>query len=214
MPMLSLILMVLGQGPGPNGLALTPPMGWMSWEIFRCETDCVKHPDSCINDKLYTEMASRIASDGYLSAGYDQVSIDDCWEAPRKKGDALHGSTVRFPNGMKAVGDFLKKQGVRFGIYSDEGTQTCGGFPGSEGYEKLDADTFASWGVDYLKLDGCYNNKTGFVKGYPAMGSALQSSGRNITYSCSWPAYLGGDETAKPWDAMIAAGCNSWRKYG
>ena len=62
------------------------------------------------------------------------------------------GSTVRFPNGMKAVGDFLKKQGVRFGIYSDEGTQTCGGFPGSEGYEKLDADTFASWGVDYLKL--------------------------------------------------------------
>ena len=132
-------------------------------------------------------MASRIASDGYLSAGYDQVSIDDCWEAPRKKGDALHGkyrfqllffgipipftfkrvlmcaiymtpcarhkgSTVRFPNGMKAVGDFLKKQGVRFGIYSDEGTQTCGGFPGSEGYEKLDADTFASWGVDYLKL--------------------------------------------------------------
>ena len=53
---------------------------------------------------------------------------------------------------MKAVGDFLKKQGVRFGIYSDEGTQTCGGFPGSEGYEKLDADTFASWGVDYLKL--------------------------------------------------------------
>jgi alpha-N-acetylgalactosaminidase len=62
----------------------------------------------------------------------------------------------------------------------------------------------------YLKLDGCYNNKTGFVTGYPAMGAGLQASGRDIVYSCSWPAYLGGNESAKPWAAMIAAGCNSW----
>ncbi len=125
--------------------------------------------------------------------------------------------------------------------YSDEGTQTCGGFPGSKGFEKVDANTFASWGVDYLKLDGCYNNESGFATGYPAMGAALQGSGRNITYSCSWPvssassarttrrngrqyhamflcmcnrqAYLGGNESEKPWAAMIAAGCNSWRNW-
>ena len=71
-----LIPMAIGRGPGPNGLALTPPMGWMSWEIFRCETDCSKHPNSCINDELYLAMADRIAADGYLSAGYNQVSID------------------------------------------------------------------------------------------------------------------------------------------
>lgn len=203
-------------GPGPNGLALVPPMGWMSWEIFRCETDCAKFPTKCISADLYTETADAMAGDGYLAAGYSTVSIDDCWEAddgPRKKGAPLTGDPKRFPDGMKAVGDHLHGKGVRFGIYSDEGSQTCGGFPGSEGYEKMDADTFASWGVDYLKLDGCYNTRTGFVTGYPAMGTALQSSGRNIVYSCSWPAYLGGNETAKPWAAMIAAGCNSWRNW-
>ena len=71
--------------------------------------------------------------------------------------------------------------------YSDEGTQTCGGFAGSKGHEKQDAETFASWGVDYLKLDGCYNDQPGFVAGYPKMGAALQGTDRNITYSCSWP---------------------------
>lgn len=75
--LLSMVLpMAIGRGPGPNGLALTPPMGWMSWEIFRCETDCTKHPNSCIDAQLYLAMADRIAADGYLSAGYNQVSID------------------------------------------------------------------------------------------------------------------------------------------
>jgi hypothetical protein len=107
----------------------------------------------------------------------------------------------------------MHKRGVRFGIYSDEGTKTCGGFPGSEGYEQVDADTFAAWGVDYLKLDGCYNDKAGYIKGYPAMGSALEQSGRNITYSCSWPAYLGDDENTKPFGEMVEAGCNLWRNW-
>lgn len=89
--------------------------------------------------------------------------------------------------------------------YSDEGTQTCGGFPGSKGFEKVDADTFASWGVDYLKLDGCYNNRTGFVTGYPAMGVALQGSGRNITYSCSWPVSEVPGVDATRW---MAASCS------
>ena len=194
-------------------------MGWMSWEIFRCQTNCATHPDSCINAQLYSQMVDKVAADGYLQAGYKTVSIDDCWEAPLQRGPKgdptkpLSGDPKRFPLGMKHLGDYMHSKGVSFGIYSDEGTQTCGGFPGSEGYERLDADTFASWGVDYLKLDGCYNNKSGFVKGYPAMGAALQSSGRDIVYSCSWPAYLGGNESAKPWAAMIASGCNSWRNW-
>jgi hypothetical protein len=98
-------------------------------------------------------MADAAASDGYLAAGYSSVSIDDCWEdlAGRKNG-ALVPDPKRFPSGMKALGDYMHSKKVQFGIYSDEGTRTCGGFPGSEGFETIDAKTFASWGVDYLKV--------------------------------------------------------------
>jgi hypothetical protein len=191
-------------------------MGWMSWERFRCEVDCVKNPNACINENLYMAMTDHIASDGYLEAGYNQVSIDDCWEQKVPMRDAqgkLAPNSTRFPSGMKALGDYMHKKGVNFGIYSDEGTKTCGGYPGSKGYEEIDAKTFAEWGVDYLKLDGCNNDKASYFTGYPAMGTALQASGRNISYSCSWPAYIGSDESVKPWDAMIAAGCNSWRNW-
>jgi len=203
-------------GPGPNGLARTPPMGWMSWERFRCVIDCVRYPDDCIGEKLYMTMTDHIANDGYLAAGYNHVSIDDCWENHdgRDSHGRLYADEHRFPSGFKALGDYMHKKGVKFGIYSDCGTKTCGGFPGSLHHEKVDAQTFAEWGVDYLKYDGCYNNQQGYYSGYPDMGTALQASGRNITYSCSWPAYLGSDEGSKPWDAMIAAGCNLWRNWG
>jgi hypothetical protein len=102
---------------------------------------------------------------------------------------------------------------VSFGLYNDEGTKTCGGYPGSKGYEKIDAETFKDWGVDYLKLDGCYNDEEGYATGYPAFGSDLLSSGRDIVYSCSWPAYLGDNETSKPFQAMIDGGCNLWRNW-
>jgi len=125
----------------------------------------------------------------------------------------LYPDPSRFPSGFKALGDYMHSKGVHFGIYSDEGTKTCGGYPGSKGYEEIDAQTFADWGVDYLKLDGCNNDKEGYAVGYPAMGAALQKTGRNITYSCSWPAYLGTNETAKPWADMIQAGCNLWRNW-
>lgn len=162
------------------------------------------------------DMTERIAADGYLAAGYQTVSIDDCWESMNPERDSsskLAGNSTRFPSGMKALGDFMHAHGVNFGIYSDMGTKTCGGYPGSEGYEEIDAQTFADWGVDYLKLDGCYNDVAGFATGYPKMGSALRATGRDIVYSCSWPAYLGNNETTKPFDDMIAAGCNSWRNW-
>lgn len=203
-------------GPGPNGLAKTPPMGWMSWERFRCATNCNKDPDHCINEKLYMTMADHLAKDGYLAAGYKTVSIDDCWEQkkpPRDQDGKLVPNATRFPSGFKALGDYMHKLNVSFGIYSDEGSLTCGGYPGSRGHEEIDAKTFAEWGVDYLKLDGCHNSHDGFAVGYPAMGAALQKSGRDIVYSCSWPAYLGHNESTKPYDLMIAAGCNLWRNY-
>lgn len=203
-------------GPGPNGLARTPPMGWMSWQVFRCETDCADHPEHCVNEELYRQMASAIASDGYLEVGYATVSIDDCWErlaGRNATSGALLPDPQRFPSGMAALGDFMHEKGVKFGIYSDVGTRTCAGFPASAGHYEQDARTFASWGVDYLKLDGCYSNTTQFASGYPSMGAALQDTHRNITYSCSWPAYLGGNETAKPFAAMVAAGCNTWRNW-
>jgi len=159
-------------------------------------------------------MAQRLVSDGYLAVGYNQISIDDCWESKTRDAQGrLVPDSTRFPSGFKALGDFMHSLKVKFGIYSDMGTKTCGGYPGSEGYEQVDAQTFAEWGVDYLKLDGCYNNQGGYNTGYPLMGSVLQASGRNITYSCSWPAYLGNNETAKPFDAFIAAGCNLWRNW-
>ena len=214
-------------------------MGWMSWEIFRCETDCAAHPDACINERLYKEMADALQTDGYVAAGYKTISIDDCWESGtpgvlRRPGEPLQMNASRFPSGPKALADYIHARGARFGIYSDEGTETCQGYYGSEGYEALDARTFASWGVglrcpdaayvdgvsgafltqvDYLKLDGCNNDAQGFATGYPAMGRALQKSGRDVVYSCSWPAYIGDDEFLKPYDAMAAAGCHLWRNW-
>lgn len=194
----------------------TPPMGWMSWEIFRCQIDCQKYPDSCVNEQLYRQMADRLAGDGYLAAGYKTVSIDDCWEnlnPPRDANNRLQPDPTRFPSGMKALADYMHSKGVEFGIYSDMGTKTCGGYPGSKGYEEIDAQTFAGWGVDYLKLDGCYNDQAGYEIGYPKMGAALNATGRPFGYSCSWPAYLGDDESTKPFDKFIAAGCNLWRNW-
>jgi len=108
----------------------------------------------------------------------------------------------------------MHAKGVKFGTYSDEGTQTCMGYPGTKGYEDVDAQTFAEWGVDYLKLDGCHNDMQSYATGYPAVGTALQATGRDIVYSCSWAAYLGGDETGKPFSDMVDAGCNLWRNWG
>ena len=201
-------------GRAGGSLAPTPPLGWMSWERFRCETDCAAVPDGCIDENLYRNMSEQLVEGGYVAAGYDMINIDDCWMADSRAADGtLPPNATRFPSGMKAMGDFMHARGIKFGIYTDEGTKTCGGYPGSQGFEAVDAATFASWGVDFLKLDGCYNDEPGYESGYPAMGAALAASGRNVTYSCSWPAYLGDNETAKPFNSFAAAGCDTWRNW-
>jgi len=209
-----LVLLWLGLATSAPGLAKTPPMGWMSWEVFRCETDCATYPDSCINEQLYKTMADRLVSDGYLAAGYNGIHIDDCWEQknPPRTNGKLVADPTRFPSGLAALASYMHNQSVQFAAYTAESTTTCGGYPASEGYESTDANTFASWGVDYLKVDGC-GSVAYYPTGYPLMGNALIASGRDIVYSCSWPAYLGSNESVKPFQTMIDIGCNLWRNW-
>jgi hypothetical protein len=208
--------LLLSHAEARNSLARTPPMGWMSWEVFRCEVDCVSHPSTCISEKLYKDQTDSLVSGGFLAAGYDTLHLDDCWENvnPPRTGGELTGNTTRFPSGMAALGTYIHSKNARYGLYTAENSLTCGGYPASAGYETQDALTFAKWGVDYLKVDGCASDTKYYEQGYAAMGEALQSSGRDIVYSCSWPAYIhGGNESLQPFGTFIMDGCNLWRNW-
>ncbi len=198
----------------PNNLSRTPPMGFMSWMTFRCGTDCVANPTTCISEALYREQADALVSGGFLAAGYDTIHLDDCIVAKQRNSTTqrLEADPIRFPSGFAALGSYLHDRGVKFGVYTAISSTTCGGYPGSKGFEQLDADTFSEAGADYIKADGC-GDPAYYPLGYPALGAALQATGRDIVYSCSWPAYLGDDEAAKPFAAFIASGCNLWRNY-
>ncbi|XP_028968951.1 alpha-N-acetylgalactosaminidase [Galendromus occidentalis] len=195
-----------------NGLAKTPPMGWLSWERFLCEVDCKKYPDSCISEKLYTQMADVMTEEGYRDAGYEYVNIDDCWMSSQRDFDGtLQANYSRFPHGIKWLADYMHARGLKMGIYQDCGTKTCGGYPGSEGFFKKDANTYAAWGVDMLKLDGCYADPNKMDEIYPQMTQALHDSGRSMVYSCSWPAYQ--FDKRKPDYNSISKHCNLWRNF-
>ncbi|XP_054289419.1 alpha-N-acetylgalactosaminidase-like [Macrosteles quadrilineatus] len=196
-----------------NGLALTPPMGFMSWQRYRCITDCKLYPNECISEKLFRNVTDLMVSEGYADAGYKYVIIDDCWLAnTRDKDGKLQPDPLRFPSGIKALADYVHSRGLLFGIYEDIGTNTCAGYPGSADHFELDAQTFADWGVDYVKLDGCYTKNMVLEKVYPEFGQALKKTGRPMVYSCSWPAYKI-DNPDINWTA-IAEHCNLWRLYG
>lgn len=200
-----------------NNLSMTPPMGWMSWEIFRCNTDCKNEPNNCISEVLYKQQADAMVEQGFNKFGYNSIHMDDCWERkvpPRDPATGrLVGDPVRFPSGMKALGDYYKQKGIKYALYTAESPTTCGGYPASANHEELDAKTFADWGVDYMKVDGC--GPAGYYNhGYQAMGAALENSGRAIEYSCSWPAYInGGNESRQPFATFIEYGCNGWRNW-
>lgn len=192
-----------------NGLALTPPMGWLSWERFRCNTDCDNDPNNCISEKLFMEMADQMVAGGFRDVGYEFINIDDCWLAKeRDEKGRLQADPKRFPNGIKKLAQYIHSKGLKLGIYEDFGKKTCGGFPGSEFYMSIDAQTFADWEVDFLKLDGCFADPKDMPFGYPIMGFFLNLTGRPLLYSCSWPAYV-----AKPDYKAIAESCNIWRNY-
>ena len=199
-----------------NKLSRTPPMGWMSWEVFRCNIECDADPENCISEHMYKSQADAMVEGGFRDAGYASIHMDDCWEQKDPPRDPttnkLRAEPTRFPSGMKALGDYYHSKNISFAAYTAESPTTCGGYPASANHEALDAKTFAEWGVDYMKVDGC--GPAGYyAEGYKAMGAGLQASGRDIVYSCSWPAYTGKNESTKPFQTYIDDGCNLWRNY-
>uniref|UniRef100_A0ABI7Y8C2 Alpha-galactosidase n=1 Tax=Felis catus TaxID=9685 RepID=A0ABI7Y8C2_FELCA len=158
---LRFLALVLWSFPGAraldNGLAMTPTMGWLHWERFMCNVDCQEEPDSCISEKLFMQMAELMDSDGWKDVGYEYLCIDDCWMAPKRDSKGrLQADPKRFPGGIQGLANYVHSKGLKLGIYADVGNKTCAGFPGSFGYYDIDAQTFADWGVDLLKFDGCH----------------------------------------------------------
>ncbi|SFI84067.1 alpha-galactosidase [Kaistella treverensis] len=180
----------------PN-LALTPPMGWNSWNKFACNVD----------ENLIKEIADAMVSTGMRDAGYTYINIDDCWHGDRDANGFIHPDPKRFPSGMKALADYIHSKGLKIGIYSDAGALTCGGRPGSRGFENQDAKTYADWGIDYLKYDWCSSESLSAEGAYKTMAAALKRAGRPIVLSiCEW-----GDN--KPWDWGKNIG-HLWRTTG
>ncbi|XP_039295186.1 alpha-N-acetylgalactosaminidase [Nilaparvata lugens] len=196
-----------------NGLARTPPMGWLAWERFRCNTDCKNDPDNCISDRLFRTMTDLVISEGYADVGYEYINIDDCWlDKERSYSGHLQPDAERFPYGIRDLSDYVHSKGLKFGIYEDYGNYTCAGYPGSLGYLENDAQLFASWNVDYVKLDGCYSHPKDMDVGYPEFGYHLNRTGKAMVYSCSWPVYQIYAGT-QPNFTKIIENCNLWRNF-
>ncbi len=131
-----------------NGVALTPPMGWSSWNLFRQK----------INEELIKEIADAMEKSGLTEAGYVYVNIDDCWQSStRDKDGKLQCDKITFPGGIRSLADYVNSKGIKLGIYSSNGTHTCEDYPASLLNERVDADTFAEWGIEYFKYDFCHN---------------------------------------------------------
>ena len=156
----------------PNGLALTPPMGWNSWNKFACD----------VNEQTVRDTADAMVSSGMRDAGYQYVVIDDCWHGPRDANGFITADAKKFPSGIKALADYVHSRGLKFGIYSDAGRLTCGNRPGSQGHEYQDALTYARWGADFLKYDWCNTGDRNAQEAYALMADALRQSGRDIVF--------------------------------
>jgi len=179
---------------------LTPPMGWNSWNTFGTN----------ISDSLIRETAHIMKDKGYLDAGYNYIVIDDCWSLhDRDKDGRLVPDPEKFPKGMKDLSDELHALGFKFGMYSCAGVLTCGGYPASYDHEFLDAETFASWGVDYLKYDFCnFPSNANALNRYATMSMALKSTGRDILLAaCNWGHF-------EPWKWMKSIGVHMYRSTG
>lgn len=179
-------------------LALTPPMGWNTWNTFA----------SNINEALIHQTAEAMITSGMRNAGYVYIVLDDTWAAKHRDANGnLVADPKKFPSGMKALGDWLHARGFKFGIYSCAGRRTCADYPGSWGHEFQDARTFASWGVDYLKYDWCNTGTADAHDAYLRMSAALKATGRPIVFSlCEWGQH-------KPWEWGAEVG-NLWRTTG
>jgi alpha-galactosidase len=192
------------QAPAPpytgvaTTLVRTPPMGWNSWNKFGCN----------VSEDMIKSMTDAIVKSGMKDAGYQYVVIDDCWQVSRDKSGTIVPDPQRFPSGIKALADYVHAHGLKFGIYSDAGSKTCGGRPGGLGHEYQDAIQYAAWGVDYLKYDWCSTTTQDAKSAYANIRQALDAAGRPIVLSiCEWG-------TAKPWLWGKDVGGNLWRTTG
>ncbi|GGR95223.1 alpha-galactosidase [Streptomyces humidus] len=181
-----------------NGLALTPQMGFNDWNAYGCN----------VSESLIKSTAQAMHTNGMQAAGYSYVNIDDCWMTRnRDSAGRLVADPAKFPDGIKGTADYVHSLGLKLGIYEDAGTATCAGYPGSLGHETTDAQSFASWGVDYLKYDNCNSTGAPARARYTAMRDALAATGRPILYSlCNW-----GQDNVWTWGADVG---NSWRTTG
>ena len=191
-----------------NQLAITPPMGWNSWNKFNCG----------INEALIKQEADAMVSSGMKNAGYQYVNIDDCWATGRDSNGTIIADPNAFPDGIQALATYVHNKGLKLGIYTDAGTSTCAGRPGSYGHEQQDANTYASWGIDYLKEDWCNTPGLDPQTEYTVMRNALNATGRPIVFSiCDqgtnapwiWGPTTGNlwrttDDIQDNWDRMLA----------
>lgn len=179
-------------------IAPTPSMGWMSWNAVQGD----------ISEDVVKTVVAAMEKYGLIEAGYNRISLDDHWHGTREPGtNKPRPNATRFPNGIKALADFVHSKGMRLGVYSDAAGSTCAGEFGSYGYETIDANTYAEWGVDYLKYDYCHadNSLNATKTRYKAMGDALKASGRDIEFNvCEW-----GQNDPYLWGAEV--GGHSWR---
>ncbi|KAF1985014.1 glycoside hydrolase family 27 protein [Aulographum hederae CBS 113979] len=187
----SLVAQVLAaSGLSYNGLALTPQMGWDTFNAYALDYD----------EDILMKNAQRLVDLGLRDLGYNVVILDDAMtEKTRSHDGKLIANATRFPSGLKSISKRFHNMGLQFGVYSSAGRFTCGGYPASLGYEEQDAQWWADLGVDYLKHDNCFNEgQSGNPKlshdRFAVMSKALNATGRKITYSlCNW-----GDD--KPWE--------------
>ena len=177
-----------------ENLAQTPQMGWSSWNKFQGN----------INEDIIKGIADAMVSSGLRDAGYTYINIDDCWHGQRDADGFIQPDPKHFPSGMKALADYVHARGLKLGIYSDAGTETCAGRPGSLGHEYQDALQYARWEVDYLKYDWCNTTNVNPRGAYQLISDALRAAGRPIFLSmCEW-----GDNQPWRWARDIG---HSWR---
>ena len=185
-------------------IGLTPPMGWNSWNCWGLS----------VSQEKVMASAMALINRGLADYGYSYMNIDDAWEADERDADGRIEANEKFPD-MKALGDWLHSNGLKFGIYSSPGDHTCGGYLGSLGHEQQDAEVWNSWGVDYLKYDWCGYSKVfdaspdkseaALIRPYLYMQQYLREQPRDIFYSlCQY-----GRGKVWEWGAFIDA--NSWR---
>ena len=177
-----------------ENLAETPQMGWNSWNKFQGN----------ISEEVIKGIADAMVEEGLLEAGYTYLNIDDCWHGKRDADGFIQVDAKKFPSGMKALADYVHSKGLKMGIYSDAGTETCGGYPGSLGHEYQDAIQYSRWGIDYLKYDWCNTPNINPKGAYTLISDALRAAGRPILLSmCEWG-------NSHPWKWARDVG-HSWR---